>query len=151
MTTAIAKKICAGFIPVICSLIAKFFPVKYVRTSFEFTSSNRPVDQIVTSPNYFVIAYRNPILTRKNSITPFKNLLNGSRKLITTCKNFFNPYTHLIFTSKNLITTCKLIAQAMGFIFFNAPGKYQSAWLRNDAGLRVLYVKNNSRTLTIRS
>jgi hypothetical protein len=151
MTTAMTTNMCAGLIRVIGSLIAIFSRVKYILSSFEIISINRRTDRIVTSPNYLVIAYRNLIPTCKNLIRSYQNLLSSGKKLIPACKNFFNPYTHLIFTYKNLITTCKLIAQAMGFIFFNAPGKYQSAWLRNDAGLRVLYVQNNSRTLTIRS
>ena len=61
------------------------------------------------------------------------------------------PNYYLINTYKNSIPDSKPIVHAMGFIFFNAPGKYQSAWLRNDAGLRVLYIQNNSRTLTIHS
>ena len=127
----------SGSIRVICSLIALFPGVKYIYSFSKIISTNPYLNRTVPPTNYLVIAYRNLIPTRKN--------------LITTHKNFFNPYTHVIFTYKNLITTCKLIAQAMGFIFFNAPGNYQSAWLRNDAGLCVLHLQNNSRTLTIHS
>jgi hypothetical protein len=150
MTTAMTTNNYAGLVRVIWSLTVLITGIKNIFSLPVFKVRGRNAEQIVTSPNHYLIAYKNLSIPYRNLDVTHIKLVNICKHLISSCRNFYNPLL-LIFTSKNLITTCKLIAQAMSFIFFNAPGKYQVVRLQNDAGLRVLHLKNNSRTLTIRS
>jgi hypothetical protein len=150
MTTAMTTNNYAGLVRVICSLTVLITGLKNIFSFAAFAVRGRNAEQIVTSPNHNLIAYKNLSIPYRNLDVPHIKLVSIYKNLISSCRNFYNPL-RLIFTSKNLITTCKLIAHAMSFIFFNAPGKYRFVRLRNDAGLRVLYIKNNSRTLIIRS
>jgi hypothetical protein len=150
MTTAMTTNNYAGFVRVICSLTVLITWIKNIFPVTAFAVRGRNAEQIVTSPNHYLIAYKNLSIPYRNLDVTHIKLVSIYKNLISSCRNFYNPLL-LIFTSKNLITTCKLIAQAMGFIFFNASGKYQVVRLRNDAGLQVLHIKNNSRTSTIRS